>query len=266
MKSLSLAIIGMLSILFSCNIFQVFMPQTNETMIYVNNIFETSMDCILPCVIGLQIGDAPDADTISRLDGLEDLGGIREINNDVTTYYISTDPQGNFTSSIYYQTERIQAIELDLSSPEDWLATNPYTFDELLSQLSKPDEVYIIFFGPPAGYTLLLVYESERIVFRYRFIVEIPERFDGDAIPFCTLESSVTTLTRLSISVRNSDEDNWLLDIVPDLFDDRETRPWRRISDLTTFDHLNLFDNLRSETECLDLTTFEALQEMGYQY
>lgn len=262
MKILKLVVMQAFLILLFCNSSQYLAQDHVSAESYLNEFFAETADCLLPCVMGLNVGSKIDKEVISILDDIKSLE-----DKNYLSYFMATQPQGNFSAAVYLRSKKIQSLILDLSSPEQWLSSNPFTFDKVIDQLHTPDEVYILFSGPPAGYTLLLVYENERIIFQYRFEVNTPEIFEADTpIPFCTIESSVTQLIRLSITVQDSTYDQWRLNVVPGLFDERQTRPWKRLSDLTEFNRVSLFDNLSSDTECVDLTTFGMLRNSGYQF
>ena len=175
-------------------------------------------------------------------------------------YFIATEPQGNFITSLYFQGELIQSIVLSLSSPELWLSPNPFTLNNVSDQLDTPDAIYIIFRGPPAGYTILFIFERHKVLLQYSIVINTPQIFqDDDLIPFCPISSEATTLTQLNIWVTSNIQDDWILDIVPDLLDDREMRPWVRLESVTGINEQQFMNTLRDE--CFSLTTFGELRE-----
>jgi len=238
----------------------------NQPVEHLNAVFQGRDTCMLPCFADLTAGLSPYSDVMDVLSELNMIEGELIFDTTYYNYNYVIDNLGSVFVSYRIEDDTLHNSDINFINPELWLNSEIISISYVFSELGTPSSIFFLFFGPPAGYSIVLNYAAQGLLLRYTFDLGLDFNLD-ESIPICSAQSSRVDLIGLHLWQTNSEHQVPVNEIIPDINDVRETRPWwqlNRILPLSNEAFVQEFINF--DRECVNIISFTALRDLGYTF
>jgi hypothetical protein len=175
------------------------------------------------------------------------------------------DPEGLLTIEFLVRHQQLLRTEIHLIKPYQWIARLPVDLPTLLEQLGRPDEVLMLFGGPPLFFDLYLVYADQGMMISYYGIYQNADIVSKDTPLLICLQPHTIDLQQVDIWIEDPLKRTSINERLSKIKEERDIRPlWdiERIGGLSITDFTDFF--LEHPQECLPLKSASELREMGY--
>jgi hypothetical protein len=234
------------------------------------SLLSVDNNCELPCFGGLVPGISNVEDVeefLAQFDFDGSQAQLRRFETGSYGLFLFFESDGLLSIDLSLEEQRLSLTHIGISSPHAWLSQTPYDLPLILDQMGTPDDIFVLFGGPPLGFTLVLVYNDQGMLFRYQADYLNTELVDSGAPLSICFQSDVVNLRQIDVWLQSPNNDTLVEEYQPDLREDREIRPFwniEQVANVSAEEVTNFF--LENTQGCLPTQSFSDLREMGYQF
>ncbi|MCQ3929664.1 MAG: hypothetical protein DPW16_04340 [Chloroflexi bacterium] len=243
-------------------------PKQIDLVDLVNSLLTPKEECILPCFMGLQVGET----TLDETKGFfeEILNQPLEgpiITHNVQEYYLYLDfglgieeEISPLSLGIFFRGQTLQIIALSLNDTKDWLTISDSIFllQELLSKIDSTPLIYVAIKPLWGNFFLILDYYELGLTIEYRFDFEQNQYSYEKPIQICPQPEQVSAI-RMRIQ---SDMSYFRTELMPPPEDDFFYWSVEKMLGISAEGFINQI--ISDSDNCFSAPSYGDLQQMGY--
>lgn len=228
--------------------------------------------CAIPCFAGLIPGQSNVADVDQALQLLDpsDLLGYTNASSTSRSRNLEIGTQaarGYFRIGFVLENDILQQISIRLVQRDHWLPQNRFSPPQLFKELGTPDEIFISFSGPPAGYDMVFLYAKAGVLVQTYSVIKEEDRDGRNPIPLCFDWYKVGRYQEFSVLLRTP-ADGKLLESFPSKLPGnprlpRAFLPLQKLTGITVAQFVEFFE--QHPNDCINSPSFLELRDKGYQ-
>jgi hypothetical protein len=242
----------------------------DELVSQAANLLSMDSSCKLPCFSELFPGTSKVENIeefLTQFDSEDENVQLRRFETGGYGLSLFFKPAGDLSLVFSVENQLLSLTKIDIASPHVWLSQTPYDLPIVLNQLGSPDDIFVLMAGPPLRFSLVVLYNNQGVMFRYRATYRDTELVSKDEpLPIC-LHQEVVDLEEIDIWLQSTNSTSLVEEHQPDLRDEREVRPFwniQRTANISVEEFTDFF--LENPQSCLPTRSFSELQEIGYQF
>jgi hypothetical protein len=241
----------------------------DELLTHIQTLLSTNFDCTLPCFGGLEPGEADKNDIKKFIEKID-------YNNAISDQLIDTPPynfalffgnHGLLIVGLSAKKDVLQRTTIGITNPSDWLPESIFDLPNLVGSLGSPENIFMEFFGPPLGFSMVVVYDAKGVLIRYMADFN-PEAIDDDQpLPICFSPDSAD-LYQIDVWLQNPENDALVEENQWGLRDShRETRPFWPLDKVTGYTETEFTDFFTNNPDgCIKALSPHELIKAGYVF
>ncbi|MBI5927941.1 MAG: hypothetical protein HY862_01420 [Chloroflexi bacterium] len=243
-------------------------PEQIDLVDLVNSLLSPKEECILPCFMGLQVGET----TLNETKGFfeETFNQPLEspaITGNILEYYPTLDfglgideEISPFILGLFFRNQLLRIITLNLDDTKDWLTISGSIFllQELLGQIDSTPLIYVAIKALWGNFFLILDYDELGLTIEYRFDFEQNQYSYEKPIQICPQPEQVSAI-RMRIQ---SDMSYFRTELMPPPEDDFFYWSVEKMLGISAEEFINQI--ISNSDNCFSAPSYGDLQQMGY--
>jgi hypothetical protein len=236
---------------------------------HIRDLMATNMGCSLPCFAGLVPGESTTDDIDTALSLIDYNGAISHqmTDDDYNRFSLTFRQKGHLWVEIFTENKTLQRIRLYLGEPNLWLSQNMLDIPNVIHDLGAPDDVFMVFLGPPSQFIVVLVYNVKGVLIQYwgEFIEQDNDPDEPQQICFSRDKADIY---HIDVWLQNPEANELVEQHIPDLRDaSRDTRPYWPLEKVAGINPTQFAELRRDDPDhCITTLSPNELKALGYVF